>query len=84
MLPKIDESFLYKSSISDNNPLSNNFPNKPFILPDKTKTPSIFVYKSSILQWGSVGKLFPLSKNIYKYYFEGFEEKKYTVKITVK
>jgi 2-keto-4-pentenoate hydratase len=33
---------------------------------------------------GSVGKLFSLSKNIYKYYFEGFEETKYTVKITVK
>ena len=33
---------------------------------------------------GSVGKLYPLSKNIYKYYFEGFEQSKYVVKINVK
>ena len=33
---------------------------------------------------GSVGKLFPLTKNYYKYYFEGFEKSKYVVKINVK
>ena len=33
---------------------------------------------------GSVGKLFPLTKNIYKYYFEGFEESKNVVKVNVK
>ena len=40
--------------------------------------------KGDKISLGSVGKLFPLSKNVYKYYFEGFEESKYVVKINVK
>ena len=40
--------------------------------------------KGDKISLGSVGKLFPLQNNIYRYYFEGFEEDKYTVKITVK
>ena len=34
-------------------PLSNNFPKKPFIDPDKINIPSGFLYNSDNLQWGS-------------------------------
>ena len=44
----------------------------------------ISLEKGDRISLGSVGKLFPLSKNVYKYYFEGFEESKYVVKINVK
>ena len=40
--------------------------------------------KGDKISLGSVGKLFPLSKNTYKYYFEGFEKSKNIVKVTVK
>ena len=44
----------------------------------------ISLEKGDKISLGSVGKLFPLSENVYKYYFEGFEESKYVVKINVK
>ena len=40
--------------------------------------------KGDKISLGSVGKLFPLSKNTYQYYFEGFEQSKNIVKVTVK
>ncbi|MDC3024087.1 hypothetical protein OA264_01270 [Alphaproteobacteria bacterium] len=33
---------------------------------------------------GSVGKLYPLSQNVYRYYFDGYDDSSKTVKITVK
>ena len=40
--------------------------------------------KGDKISLGSVGKIFPLSKNTYQYYFEGFEQSKNIVKVTVK
>jgi 2-keto-4-pentenoate hydratase len=40
--------------------------------------------KGDKISLGSVGKLFPLSKNTYQYYFEGFEQSKNIIKVTVK
>ena len=39
--------------------------------------------KGDKISLGSVGKIFPLSKNTYQYYFEGFEQSKNIVKVTV-
>ena len=39
--------------------------------------------KGDKVSLGSIGKIFPLSENIYKYYFEGFEQDKNVVKIEV-
>ena len=39
--------------------------------------------KGDRISLGSVGKLFPLTKNTYTYYFEGYEQEKYKVKITI-
>ena len=32
---------------------------------------------------GSVGEIFPLTKNTYKYYFEGFEDQKNVINLVV-
>ena len=39
--------------------------------------------KGDRISLGSVGKIFPLTKNTYKYYFEGFEDKKNVVNLVV-
>ena len=43
----------------------------------------VILEKGDRISLGSVGRLFPLTKNVYKYYFEGYEESKYVVKINV-
>lgn len=50
---------------------------------DYLNSKQISLKKGDRVSLGSVGKLFPLSKNTFKYFFEGYEEDKYTVIVTV-
>ncbi len=50
---------------------------------DYLNSKQISLKKGDRVSLGSVGKLFPLSKNTFKYFFEGYEEDKYTVKVIV-
>ena len=43
----------------------------------------IVLKKGDRISLGSVGKIFPLTKNTYKYYFEGFEDKKNVINLVV-
>ena len=43
----------------------------------------ITLNKGDRISLGSVGKIFPLTKNTYKYYFEGFENKKNVINLVV-
>ena len=50
---------------------------------DYLNNKNITLKKGDRISLGSVGKLFPLTKNTYTYYFEGYEQEKYKVKITI-
>ena len=50
---------------------------------DDFNSREIVLKKGDRISLGSVGKLFPLTNNTYKYYFEGYENEKNTVKLKV-
>ena len=50
---------------------------------DHLNKKNITLKKGDRVSLGSVGKLFPLTKNTYTYYFEGYEQDKNKVKITI-
>ncbi|MBF95639.1 MAG: 2-keto-4-pentenoate hydratase [Alphaproteobacteria bacterium MarineAlpha9_Bin4] len=50
---------------------------------EEFNTKGIALKKGDRISLGSVGKLFPLTKNTFKYYFEGYTDEKHVIKVTV-
>ena len=75
-----DNNIIQKASTS--NLMGNPLNVLKWLINDFNKR-GITLNKGDKISLGSVGKIFPLEKNSYKYYFEGFEEKQYVININV-